>query len=570
MTTTPEYQESKYDPIALEKKWQERWEADGIYRVADDDDRPRWYEMTMYPYPSGDLHIGHWYAMAPADTHARFRRMQGYNVLHPMGFDAFGLPAENAAISRGIHPYEWTMSNIRNMREQLRSMGAIYDWSKEIICALPEYYRWNQWFFLKLYEKGLAYRAHAPVVWCPSCATVLANEQVLNGRCERCQTPITRRDLAQWFLRITDYAEELLDFDGLLEWPEKILAMQRNWVGRSEGTEISFDISHCNLEQKEIRTFTTRIDTIFGVTFMVLAPEHLLVPLLTTPAQQEAVQAYIKEARAATEIERMSTEKEKTGVPLGTHAINRLNGEQVPLLIADYVLMAYGTGAVMGVPAHDQRDFEFATKSGLPIQVVISPPDWSGEPLPEAYSDEGVMVNSGRFDGLPSDQGMQAIADHVEASGWGNRTVSYRLRDWLISRQRYWGTPIPMVHCPACGTVPVPEDQLPVLLPSDAEFKPTGESPLAVNLGFVETNCPQCGGDARRETDTMDTFRRLLLVHDALHQFRLPCWPLRPRADKGVAACGPVHRRSGARRDAPALRPVLHQGVARPRLGGFR
>ena len=506
MTTTPEYQESKYDPIALEKKWQERWEADGIYRVPDDDDRPRWYEMTMYPYPSGDLHIGHWYAMAPADSHARFRRMQGYNVLHPMGFDAFGLPAENAAISRGIHPYEWTMSNIANMREQLRSMGAIYDWSKEIICALPEYYRWNQWFFLKLYEKGLAYRAHAPVVWCPSCATVLANEQVLNGRCERCQTPITRRDLAQWFLRITDYAEELLDFDGLLEWPEKILAMQRNWVGRSEGTEISFDISHCNLEHKELRTFTTRIDTIFGVTFMVLAPEHPLVPLLTTPDQQEAVQAYIKEARAATEIERMSTEKEKTGVPLGTYAINRLNGERVPLLIADYVLMAYGTGAVMGVPAHDQRDFEFATKSGLPIQVVISPPDWSGEPLPEAYSGEGVMVNSGRFDGLPLDQGMQAIADHVEASGWGNRTVSYRLRDWLISRQRYWGTPIPMVHCPACGTVPVPEEQLPVLLPSDAEFKPTGESPLAVNLGFVETNCPQCGGDARRETDTMDTF----------------------------------------------------------------
>ena len=509
MTTTPEspeQQQSRYDPIALEKKWQERWEADGIYRVPDNDDRPRWYEMTMYPYPSGDLHIGHWYAMAPADSHARFRRMQGYNVLHPMGFDAFGLPAENAAISRGIHPYEWTMSNIENMRGQLRSMGAIYDWSKEIICALPEYYRWNQWFFLKLYEKGLAYRAHAPVVWCPSCNTVLANEQVLNGRCERCQTPITRRDLAQWFLRITDYAEELLDFDGLLEWPEKILAMQRNWVGRSEGTEISFDISHYNLDQKEIRTFTTRIDTIFGVTFMVLAPEHPLVSQLTAPEQASAVEAYIQEARAATEIERLSTEKEKTGVPLGTYAINRLNGEQVPLLIADYVLMAYGTGAVMGVPAHDQRDFEFATKYGLPIQLVIAPPDWSGGPLPEAYAEVGTMVNSGQFDGQPSDQGMQAIADHVEESGWGGRTVSYRLRDWLISRQRYWGTPIPMVHCPSCGTVPVPEDQLPVLLPPDAEFKPTGESPLAANSSFVETTCPKCGGDARRETDTMDTF----------------------------------------------------------------
>ena len=509
MTTTPEtpeQQQSKYDPIALEKKWQERWESDGIYRVPDEDDRPRWYEMTMYPYPSGDLHIGHWYAMAPADSHARFRRMQGYNVLHPMGFDAFGLPAENAAISRGIHPYEWTMSNIENMRGQLRSMGAIYDWSKEIICALPEYYRWNQWFFLKLYEKGLAYRAHAPVVWCPSCNTVLANEQVLNGRCERCQTPITRRDLAQWFLRITDYAEELLDFQGLLEWPEKILAMQRNWVGRSEGTEISFDIGHYNLEQQELRTFTTRIDTIFGVTFMVLAPEHPLVSSLTTPEQREAVEAYIHEARAATEIERLSADKEKTGVPLGSYVINRLNGERVPLFIADYVLMAYGTGAVMGVPAHDQRDFEFATKYGLPIQVVISPPDWSGQPLQEACSDEGVMVNSGRFDGMPSDDGMKAIADHVEESGWGKRAISYRLRDWLISRQRYWGTPIPMVHCADCGTVPVPEEQLPVLLPSDAEFKPTGESPLAGNLGFVQTSCPQCGGDARRETDTMDTF----------------------------------------------------------------
>ena len=503
---SPEETQSRYDPTALEKKWQERWEADGIYRVLEDDDRPRWYEMTMYPYPSGDLHIGHWYAMAPADSHARFRRMQGYNVLHPMGFDAFGLPAENAAISRGIHPYEWTMSNIENMRGQLRSMGSIYDWSKEIICALPEYYRWNQWFFLKLYEKGLAYRAHAPVVWCPSCSTVLANEQVLNGRCERCQTPITRRDLAQWFLRITDYAEELLDFDGLLEWPEKILAMQRNWVGRSEGAEISFDISHYNLDEEEIRTFTTRIDTIFGVTFMVLAPEHPLVSQLTAPEQAESVQAYIQEARAATEIERLSTEKEKTGVPLGTYAVNRLNGERVPLLIADYVLMAYGTGAVMGVPAHDQRDFEFATKYGLPIQVVISPPNWSGEPLQEAYPDAGAMVNSGQFNGLPSDQGLQAIADHVENAGWGKRAVSYRLRDWLISRQRYWGTPIPMIHCPSCGTVPVPEDQLPVLLPSDAEFKPTGESPLAGNRGFVETACPRCGGAARRETDTMDTF----------------------------------------------------------------
>ena len=566
MTTTPESPEetqSRYDPTALEKKWQERWEADGIYRVPEDDDRPRWYEMTMYPYPSGDLHIGHWYAMAPADSHARFRRMQGYNVLHPMGFDAFGLPAENAAISRGIHPYEWTMSNIENMRGQLRSMGSIYDWSKEIICALPEYYRWNQWFFLKLYEKGLAYRAHAPVVWCPSCSTVLANEQVLNGRCERCQTPITRRDLAQWFLRITDYAEELLDFDGLLEWPEKILAMQRNWVGRSEGAEISFDISHYNLDEKEIRTFTTRIDTIFGVTFMVLAPEHPLVSQLTAPEQAEAVHAYIQEARAATEIERLSTEKEKTGVPLGTYAINRLNGEQVPLLIADYVLMAYGTGAVMGVPAHDQRDFEFATKYGLPIQVVISPPNWSGEPLQEAYPDAGAMVNSGQFNGLPSNQGLQAIADHVEKAGWGKRAVSYRLRDWLISRQRYWGTPIPMIHCPSCGTVPVPEDQLPVLLPSDAEFKPTGESPFGRQPRLRRDRLSPVWRRRQTRDRHHGHLRRFLVVHAPLHQPRLRRRPLQPQAAWRVAARRPVHRRRRARRHAPPLCPVLHQGPAR-------
>ena len=570
MTTTPEYQESKYDPIALEKKWQERWEADGIYRVPDDDDRPRWYEMTMYPYPSGDLHIGHWYAMAPADTHARFRRMQGYNVLHPMGFDAFGLPAENAAISRGIHPYEWTMSNIRNMREQLRSMGAIYDWSKEIICALPEYYRWNQWFFLKLYEKGLAYRAHAPVVWCPSCNTVLANEQVLNGRCERCQTPITRRDLAQWFLRITDYAEELLDFDGLLEWPEKILAMQRNWVGRSEGTEISFDISHCNLEHKELRTFTTRIDTIFGVTFMVLAPEHPLVPLLTTPDQQEAVQAYIKEARAATEIERMSTDKEKTGVPLGTYAINRLNGEQVPLLHRR--LRPHGL-------RHRRRHGSACSRPArLRVRHQVRPPHTSSDFSAGLVwgASAGSLFGRGRYGELGSVRRHSLVPRYAgyrrpcRGHGLGQAAVSYRLRDWLISRQRYWGTPIPMVHCPACGTVPVPEEQLPVLLPSDAEFKPTGESPLAVNLGFVEIACPQCGGDARRETDTMDTF-----VDSSWYMMRYTSpdyhdGPFNPKQTWGVAASGPVHRRGGACRHAPALRPVLHQGVARPRLGGFR
>ena len=498
--------ELRYNPQELDRKWQERWERDGIYRVGDDDPRPKRYELTMYPYPSGDLHIGHWYALAPSDCHARFRRMQGYNVLHPMGFDAFGLPAENAAIQRGIHPYTWTMSNIENMRRQLRSMGAIYDWDREIICCLPEFYHWTQWLFLQFHRRGLAYRGKAPVVWCPSCQTVLANEQVMNGACERCGTAVTRRDLEQWFLRITDYADRLLEFSGLEDWPEKILTMQRNWIGRSEGVEISFDISHYGLEEKEIRTFTTRIDTIFGVTFMVLAPEHPLVEKLTAQERHPEVQAYVGHARLQTEIERLSTEKEKAGVALGSHVVNQLNGERIPIFIADYALMGYGTGAVMGVPAHDQRDFEFAKKHDLPIRVVIGPPSWDGNEFTHAYVDEGTMVNSGQFDGLPSGDGMGSIADFVESQGWGKRAVSYRLRDWLISRQRYWGTPIPIIYCSRCGTVPVPEDDLPVLLPPDAEFKPTGESPLASHGGFVNAPCPHCGEAARRETDTMDTF----------------------------------------------------------------
>ncbi|MBM3941705.1 MAG: leucine--tRNA ligase [SAR202 cluster bacterium] len=506
MTTPSRQIELRYDPAAIDRKWQERWAADGLYRVPDDDPRPKWFEMTMYPYPSGDLHIGHWYAMAPSDCHARFRRMQGYNVLHPIGFDAFGLPAENAAISRGIHPYTWTMSNIQNMRRQLKSIGAIYDWDREIICCLPEYYRWNQWFFLQMYKAGLAYRAKAPVVWCPSCQTVLANEQVVDGNCERCHTAITRRDLEQWFFRITQYADQLLDFQGLLEWPEKILTMQQNWIGRSEGVEISFDISHKGLDHKEIRAFTTRIDTIFGVTFIVLAPEHPLVPRLTSREQHGAVAEYIAQARRTSEIERQSTEKEKTGVFLGTYAVNRLNGEQVPIFIGDYVLMSYGTGAVMGVPAHDSRDFAFAKKYGLPIRQVIAPVSWDGSELTGAYLGDGFMTASGRYDGMTNQEGKRALAQDIEAKGWGKRTITYRLRDWLISRQRYWGTPIPMIYCQACGIVPVPESDLPVLLPPDAEFKPTGESPLAAHQGFVSATCSQCGAAARRETDTMDTF----------------------------------------------------------------
>ena len=497
---------AKYNPQEIEKKWQERWAEDKLYEVTDDDPRPKWYALTMFPYTSGDLHIGHWYAMAPSDVHARFKRLQGYNVLHPMGFDAFGLPAENAAISRGIHPFTWTMQNIDNMRRQLKSMGAIYDWSREVITCQPEYYKWTEWFFLKLYEAGLAYRAKAPVNWCPRCQTVLANEQVVEGGfCERCGAAVVHRDLEQWFFRITKYADELMQHEGI-DWPERIKIMQRNWVGKSVGTGISFALDLPGIEKKEIRVFTTRPDTTFGVTFMVLAPEHPLVARLTTPDKKAEVEDYVTRARRQTEIERLSTEKEKDGVFIGTYVINRLNGEKVPVWIADYVLLSYGTGAVMGVPAHDERDFAFAKKYDLPIRVVIAPPDWQGEELDEAYIEPGTMVNSEQFDGLPNQQGIEAVSDFLEKKGWGKRTVTYRLRDWLISRQRYWGVPIPMIYCPACGVVPIPEKDLPVLLPEDAEFKPTGESPLKYHEQFVNTTCPRCGGPAKRETDTMDTF----------------------------------------------------------------
>jgi leucyl-tRNA synthetase len=496
---------TRYDHQAIEAKWRERWERDGIYHVDDDDSRPNWYELHMYPYPSGDLHIGHWYAMSGADLHARFKRMSGFNVLHPMGFDAFGLNAENAAIQRGIHPFKWTMSNIENMRLQLRSMGPMYDWGREIITCTPDYYKWNQWFFLQFYKKGLAYRGFAPVNWCPSCKTVLANEQVIDGMCERSDTPVEQRDMNQWFFKITDYAEELLD-QSKIDWPERINTMQTNWVGRSEGVEVEFDISEYGLEQKTLRTFTTRIDTVFGVTFVVLAPEHPLVPELTIKEQKAEVADYIHQASLETEIERLSTEKEKTGVFTGAYCINRLNGERVPILTADYVLHTYGTGVVMGVPAHDARDFIFAKKYGLPIRVVVAPPDWDGVDLEDAYLAEGTQVNSGEFNGLSSSEGLQKIADHIEAQGWGDRKVNYRMRDWLVSRQRYWGTPIPIIYCTECGEVPVPDDELPVVLPEDAEFLPTGESPLALHEGFVNVPCPDCGRPSKRETDTMDTF----------------------------------------------------------------
>ncbi|MBE0480128.1 MAG: leucine--tRNA ligase [Dehalococcoidia bacterium] len=495
----------KYNPHEIEKRWQARWEADHLYQVTESSQRPKWYALTMFPYTSGDLHIGHWYAMAPSDVHARFKRMKGHNVMHPIGFDAFGLPAENAAIKHGIHPYTWTMQNVEKMRAQLKTIGAVYDWSREVITCNPDYYRWTQWFFLKFYQGGLAYRSKAPANWCPQCQTVLANEQVVSGFCERCTTPVIRRDLEQWFFRITRYADELLEFKDI-DWPERVKIMQTNWIGKSTGVEISFELSAEGVEDKEIRVFTTRPDTIFGVTFVVLAPEHPLVEKLTTPEYTEQVRRYVERARGQTEVERLSTEREKTGVFIGAYATNKLNGERVPIWTADYVLYSYGTGIVMGVPAHDQRDFEFARDFSLPIKIVVAPPGWSGGEFAEAYTGSGTMVNSGRFDGMPSEQGMEAISDYIEEKAFGKRTVSYRLRDWLISRQRYWGAPIPIIYCPKCGTVPVPASDLPVLLPEDAEFRPTGESPLRYCESFVNTKCPVCSEPASRETDTMDTF----------------------------------------------------------------
>jgi len=462
----------------------------------------------MYPYPSGDLHCGHWYAMAPSDVQARYKRMKGYTVLFPMGFDAFGLPAENAAIQRGIHPYTWTMENIDRMRQQLRSMGAMFDWSREVVTCLPEYYQWNQWFFLQFYRRGLAYRAKAPANWCPGCQTVLANEQVRpDGTCERCDSPVTKRDLEQWFLKITEYADELLDM-AEIQWPERVKLMQTNWIGKSLGVEVGFplDSSPRRGMSGEIRVFTTRPDTIYGVTFMVLAPEHPLVEQLTTPSRKPEVTAYVEQARRQSEIQRQSTETDKTGVFIGAYCTNPFNGQPVPIYTADYALMHYGTGAVMGVPGHDTRDFVFAKRYGLPIVTVIAPPGWEGQELTEAYTDPGMMVNSGPFNGMPSEEGIERVADYAEGEGWGERKAGYRIRDWLISRQRYWGTPIPIVYCPACGTVPVPENQLPVVLPANAEFRPTGESPLKYHEAFVNTRCPRCRRPAKRETDTMDTF----------------------------------------------------------------
>ncbi|HYB00477.1 MAG TPA: leucine--tRNA ligase [Ktedonobacteraceae bacterium] len=499
---------TKFNPKEIEAKWQTKWEAEQLYHAPDDSPKPKFYNLVMLPYPSGDLHIGHWYNYSGADAFGRYMRMNGYNVMQPIGFDAFGLPAENAAIQRGIQARTWTLANVETMRRQLRLMGAGWDWDREMVSCLPDYYKWSQWLFLQFYKHGLAYRTKAPANWCPGCNTTLANEQVLaNGTCERCGSVVIRKEIDQWLLKITDYAEELLDFSKI-EWPDKTVTMQRNWIGRSEGAEIRFS-AEIDGQHKEIPVFTTRPDTIFGATFFVLAPEHPWVEKITTPEHKAEVEAYVTQARHMTEIERMSTEKEKTGVFTGGYVTNPVNGEPVPVWIADYVLMGYGAGAIMGVPAHDQRDFEFARKFGIPIREVIRPEgEEPSDPATwtEAREHLGVMVNSGPFDGVPADEAITRITRFIENKGIGKFMVTYRLRDWLISRQRYWGTPIPIVYCQKDGMVPIPEDQLPVLLPEHVEFKSTGESPLRYEPEFLNTTCPICGGPATREADTMDTF----------------------------------------------------------------
>ena len=496
-------QRKTYDPTALERRWQERWAESSLYETDEDESKPKHYALTMLPYPSGDLHVGHWYPMTPSDTRARFMRMNGYRVFFPIGFDAFGLPAENAAIQRGIQPREWTYSNIERMRVQLRQMGAMFDFDAEVVTCDPEYYRWNQWFFVKFFEKGLAYRQEAPVDWCPKDNTTLAREQVVgpDRRCERCGTPVIKKYLAQWLFKITDYAEELLDFSNI-DWPERVETLQRNWIGRSEGAEIRFEVE----DYGPVEVFTTRPDTLFGATFFVMSPEHPAVERITTAEQADEVRTYVERAGRMSEIDRTDATREKTGVFTGACAINPANGEKIPVYIADYVLMGYGTGAIMAVPAHDERDFEFATKHGIEIRTVIAPQDWDGEELTEPYPGEGAMVNSDGFDGTPSPEGRERVTAWLEERGAGEATVTYRLHDWLISRQRYWGTPIPMIFCDECGIVPVPEADLPVLLPEEAEFMPTGESPLKLDPTFYNTECPRCGGPATRETDTMDTF----------------------------------------------------------------
>ncbi|NFI08892.1 leucine--tRNA ligase [Clostridium botulinum] len=482
----------------IDEKWQKKWEENSLYKFNNDNLDKKLYVLEMFSYPSGSkLHAGHWFNYGPVDSWARFKRMQGYSVFQPMGFDAFGLPAENYAIKTGIHPKDSTFKNIETMETQLKAMGAMFNWENEVITCSPDYYKWTQWLFLKLYKKGLAYKKKAPVNWCPSCNTVLANEQVLDGKCERCDSNVDKKNLEQWFLKITDYADELLEKLDELDWPEKTKAMQKHWIGKSVGAEVTFNVADSDLS---FNVFTTRVDTLFGVTYVVLAPENDLVDKLTTPENKAEVESYKTQAKNQSDIERQSITREKTGVFSGSYAINPINGKKVPIWIGDYVLNTYGTGCVMAVPAHDERDFAFATKYNLPIERVIE----GGDSLP--YTEYGKMVNRGEFDGLFGNKAKEAVISKLESMNLGRKKINYRLRDWLVSRQRYWGAPIPIIYCEKCGTVEVPIEQLPVELPYNVEFSPDGRSPLGKCDDFINTTCPKCGGPAKREADTLDTF----------------------------------------------------------------
>ncbi|MCX7823332.1 MAG: leucine--tRNA ligase [Syntrophobacterales bacterium] len=502
--------ELRYHPHRIEEKWQRIWEEQNVFAIREEEGKRKFYLLEMFPYPSGRIHMGHVRNYTIGDVVARFLRMQGYNVLHPMGWDAFGMPAENAAIKAQTHPAKWTYENISYMKKQLKRLGFSYDWSREFATCDPSYYRWEQLFFIKMFEKGLAYRKKAYVNWCETCHTVLANEQVEGGACWRCNTPVIQKEMEQWFLKITDYADELLDYTYRLDgWPERVLVMQRNWIGKSYGSEIDFPVE--GFDGVKITVFTTRADTLFGATFMSLAPEHPLVAELCRGTEQETlVMNFVEEAKKAKRTARTEELLEKEGIFTGRYCLNPMTGHLMPIYVANFVVMEYGTGAVMAVPAHDQRDFEFAAKYGLPLRVVIRPSDSDEIPNPKdltaAYEEDGILVNSGRFDGLTSEEARRAITEELSQRGLGRFSVQYRLRDWGISRQRYWGAPIPVVYCDRCGIVPVPEKDLPVVLPLDLELLPNGGSPLPVTQSFYRTNCPKCGDPARRETDTMDTF----------------------------------------------------------------
>ena len=497
----------RYNFSEIEAKWQKIWAEEGAFKTVEDDTKEKYYVLEMFPYPSGKLHMGHVRNYSIGDVIARYKKMAGYNVLHPMGYDSFGLPAENAAIQHNAEPAKWTYDNMDEMDRQLASMGLSYDWDRRVATCTPEYYRWTQWIFIQFYKKGLAYKKDNPVNWCPSCQTVLANEQVVEGKCERCKTEVTKKNLSQWYLKITDYADRLLsNLDKLEGWPDKVKTMQRNWIGKSYGANINFRIKDSD---KVLEVFTTRADTLFGATYMVMSPEHPFVNELVAGSSQEAeVLEYQEKARRMTDIERTSTSNEKTGVFTGRYAINPVNDKEIPIYISDYVLMGYGTGAIMAVPAHDQRDFDFAKKFGLEIIPVVDPEDPSIDlyDLKEAFVAEGKMINSGRFDGMNNKEAIPAMIEWLNEQGIGDKTVNFRLRDWLISRQRYWGAPIPMIWCDECGWVPEKEENLPVLLPTDVEFTGKGESPITTSKSFVDTKCPCCGRPARREVDTMDTF----------------------------------------------------------------